>query len=132
MNSVNTLRRARDLISDPEKWTKGGMGRKSDGDPVGVYDVGREDVVKWCMSGALRKVADNEQVFNKAYWSCMSQVPVQVKTSLPRFNDHPSTTHQDVMFVFDQAIAKEVVSESMANMTKGERILRRVLDTIGV
>ena len=118
MNSVNTLRRARDLISDPKKWTKGAMGRKRNGDAVVADDVKSIDVVKWCMSGALRKAANkDDNIYANVYWYCVDSIPTQENESLHRFNDHPSTTHQDVMSVFDRAISK-ADRETITEITK--------------
>lgn len=51
MKPSETIKCARDLLSDPNKWTKGELARNADDKPVGET---QSDACKWCVEGALR------------------------------------------------------------------------------
>lgn len=96
------LKAAKALIDTPEKWTKGAFARDRDGDDV--YETDGDTAVCWCAVGAI----------NKAFGCHAGLTVVQaLYAALPAdfqlvasFNDHPDTTHADVMALFDRAIAE--------------------------
>jgi hypothetical protein len=98
MKPSEILRAARAKIATPERWTKGQFARDATGYWVS-YD--NSDAVGWCAEGAVYAVllghvkADDLFVFlDRASGG-----------NTPFFNDAPSTTHADVMAMFDRAIA---------------------------
>lgn len=110
-STAEILREARELISTPEAWCKGGnsfstpsaVRRAPEGN--GYRPAGTEpDAVCWCPSGAINRAAgghdapgrsDAERAFSRA-----------AGVALPfRFNDLSTTTHADVLAAFDRAIA---------------------------
>ena len=105
-NLHDILVKGKDLISDPERWTKGYAARDKKGIRVIAMS---EDAVKWCMIGAIRKVVDEEEYSHELH---MAQV--LLRRHLPgnhrllfEFNDDRATTHEDVMTLFDKAIEEE-------------------------
>lgn len=105
---------ARELLSDPNKWTKKTMARDATGKHVSAKD---DSAVCWCMAGAIEKCDDH---FTKGYawqirgselsraWDALLKVGVvsgePIKAGV-EFNDDPETTHEMLMRRFDAAIA---------------------------
>jgi hypothetical protein len=106
-STLQILKEARALISDPERWTQGEDARDEDGLPVHPDD---SDAVCWCTLGALHRAAagtDDFSVFREiqkaveAFPGIRSQAHYAAK-----FND--AHTHAEVLAMFDAAIsAKE-------------------------
>lgn len=97
MKSVReVLVAARALIDTPEKWTKGSMGRTASGACV---VASHRDACRWCAIGAVIRV--DGSVGYRA-WDALDAAS---GSAAPMFNDAPSTTHADVMNLFDRAIA---------------------------
>lgn len=94
ISPTDLLVRARELIVSPEKWIKG------------AYEVNG----CYCMSGALRKVRTkrNDIYVDYSYFEAydLLRTSTGAHGCIPEFNDDPETTHEDVMRVFDSAIAK--------------------------
>lgn len=99
MNALDILVKAKELLSDPNKWYRGYFAVNDRGQIVASGDT---DACKWCMVGALRKVspAGNSSITNEAE----NQLEQTLCKSVPVFNDARDTTHQDVMHAFDRAI----------------------------
>lgn len=113
MTTVEILEKTRDLISDPEHWCKGANARNKDGKKTKVFS---EDAYSFCMLGALAKVDESPACpevyeFFSTVIEKMSDTIVRKdkEIMLSVFNDKHSTTHADVLKVFDLAIklAKE-------------------------
>ena len=96
--SLDHLRNARDLISDPDKWIKGD------------YFL---DGCRFCAVGAIREAGvDWESEF--AVYLLREALPKRFQTKkvdrvqdhVTGFNDHHKTTHRMVLNAFDRAIEK--------------------------
>ena len=87
MRLKDDLIAAKALIDTPEKWGKGN-GRVSPQAP------------RLCVLGACRRDADVAHALADALPNDWGGHLVH------QFNDHPSTTHADIMALFDRAIAK--------------------------
>lgn len=87
--AVETLRKARDWLSDPAHWTKCSTG--SHGGPT-------------CAIGAIERF-NRGSWWGRATWLLSAQLPPMKGTCIINFNDDPSTTHADVLALFDRAIA---------------------------
>mgnify|MGYP006346210075 CR=1 FL=1 len=99
MSVLDALIKARDHISDPAMWYKGGY--SDDG------RTGAEDGFPCCAMGALVWVNPDVGIFcNDAYRPLRDALPAEW-TSIPYFNDAPATTHADILALFDRAIAAE-------------------------
>ena len=129
MISTNTkefLIRARNLIAKPESWTKGYLSR----DAQGLVPFTENDAVCWCAVGALQHTYirhnDLGDSISEALDALDHQIRVQIRvrggsdagdlisTSISIFNDLATTTHQDVLDLFDGAISR---MSSMSDVT---------------
>jgi len=95
---VATLTAARELLSDPVRWTKGRMARDAAGERA--YSRSPEAVC-WCAAGALNKVSSAWGV-QEAQGILFASVSGK---GIAAFNDDPTTTHADILAAFDRAIA---------------------------
>jgi hypothetical protein len=103
--TVEILRQARELISDPAHWTQGEYARDADGNFAAVYDPA---AVCFCSLGAIAKVMnisdpDAVSLFEPAEILddiCFAKCGVKAYG----FND--SHTHAEVLSLFDAAIAR--------------------------
>jgi hypothetical protein len=93
---------ARSIIDTPEKWTKGAVSRDRSGSSLFRVEGG----VKWCMLGAVElaiKPTNTREIF--IFEDAVSQLnKVLGSDSVSEFNDRDTTTHEDVLRVFDKAI----------------------------
>lgn len=101
MNTLEVLRKARELISDPARWTQGEIARDTDG--VTVHADHRLAVC-WCAIGAVKHAAQHMGVHDvyKVFDALDQTAPGGL---VVQFNDDPATTHDDVLAMFDRAIA---------------------------
>lgn len=83
--------KARELLSDPAKWCKGAF--VSNG--------------AFCIAGAvgMRAFKDEEPLADKAVTRISGLLPPEF-ASVSTFNDHPSTTHADVLALLDRALSR--------------------------
>lgn len=106
---LDTLRKARELISEPMHWTKG----------QAIVTIFRREVphysteaFAYCAIGALEvayyhlngkgKTGD----FGEARAALRDQLPEGSEGSIAVFNDHKDTKHADILALFDRAIAQ--------------------------
>lgn len=101
LTPAEVLRRAKALIAEPEKWTKGENARDAAGNWVWA-DSAR--AVCWCAQGAINAVAPDSLV---ALCNALGFVnrTAGVMSNIVTLNDAPTTTHADIMALFDRAIA---------------------------
>jgi hypothetical protein len=100
MTPLETLRAARQLITDPAKWTQGDYARDADGIDVAPED---EDAVCFCSYGAIASICGlNEDLppFRHLHNVCGRMF----KMSVIDLNDTHS--HAEVLALFDAAIAE--------------------------
>lgn len=96
---------ARDLISDPSKWTKGAMARNKDGKLTSPTD---EESVSYCAIGALVVCRPIEPYFTTYHKAVRILNRIAKGRSgdktIDRFNDSAHRQHWEILKVFDQAI----------------------------
>ena len=110
MTTLEILKAARELISVPERWTQRSYARAAD-ESSRSYNDG--EACKWCVMGAIGKVsryADHEYTSDTVS-AALSAIDALRKLggcsfSVAEFNDATSTTHADVLCMFDRAIAR--------------------------
>lgn len=112
--SVEFLRYTKQIIISPENWCKGSSGMTSDGKRVHYND---EACTRWCMLGAMLLMEENNP---ELYGDAVDNLLIALKSDprslvmgepcIDAFNDDPTTTHQQVLDMLDQAIA--LVSET--------------------
>jgi hypothetical protein len=112
MKTSEFLRAAKAVIDTPEKWTKLAAARYG---PGGVScHPAADNATCFCMTGATER----------AYWRSFDTLPnpqvrinalevlqraikgMNMWTTTESFNDRPSTKHEQVMAVYDAAIAE--------------------------
>ncbi len=105
MSIVTGLKKTRDLISDPERWTQQASARLKSGKPC---DHDHDDAVKWDVYGAVLKSSDLEHTrvrqwpyLHKGFGLC----PIT-------FND--THLHSEVIAGINRAIALAVKDEKEA------------------
>jgi hypothetical protein len=100
MTPLETLKAARQLISDPAKWTQGEFARDGDGDAVPVLNPRAHC---FCALGAIEKTLGNgawTESNNAISRVCSRKFDQEVG----HFND--THTHPEVLALFDAAIAE--------------------------
>ncbi len=100
MTPLDVLKGARELLSDEKRWTKGALARDKDGHETGI--AVDPDAVCWCAYGAIEHC--NKEGYGAEI--AMNRVVRGLGwPSIGAFNDADSTTHADVLALFDRAIA---------------------------
>lgn len=119
---LDVLKAARELLSDESKWTQGDLVRAADGRYLD--DVHSPEAACFCLVGGIdrslppipRRKEDSIDVLD-AWHDLRSRSlktvsrairsltdSVYNEPSIPRFNDDPGTTHEDILKVLDEAI----------------------------
>lgn len=94
---IKMFEEARRLLSDPERWTKGASARDRNGIPIGSLN---HNATCWCSFGAIDKVV-NYNVLLQGYDIWLTKY---LGKSYIQYNDLSSTTHEDIMKMFDETI----------------------------
>lgn len=105
------LRRARERISDPARWCKGAFSSNAMGQRC-VDGPTASGARAWCASGSvLAEHADNVGG-EMALTALRHQVrrSTGLRITIAAYNDDPSTTHADILALYDRAIAAEEAS----------------------
>lgn len=100
---LQVLQNARELIAEEKNWTQGAQARTANGEATALDD---KQAVCFCATGALCRVSHRlaYSIQARAYEKLSSKVPSRMRTRVALFNDDPSTTHKDVLKLFDDAI----------------------------
>ena len=104
MTVLGALQEVRNRISKPEHWAKGTMARDKDNDPVCCPRSRR--AAQWSICGAINYAIDSVETERHIKKVLVAHLPSQFK-AIDLFNDHPRTTHQDVLDLLDRAIEVE-------------------------
>lgn len=111
------LRAARKLIADPSKWTKGWFARDAKGVMASLDDP---QAVCFCAIGAIAATSATD---SETVQALTRQAMARGFASVPDFNDHETTSHADVLALFDAAIAEREETEArLARELAGELI----------
>lgn len=100
MTTAEILRAARAKIDTPEKWTRGAYARTKSGRIVGPECA---SAVHLCAVGAVTAAASPAMTVDDALVVLARELPSA--GGITNFNDHPGTTHADILALFDRAIA---------------------------
>ena len=115
MTTADILIGARRMVQFENFWCQNAQARTYNGEPCGLTD---SVVHSRCASAALWTVATegarsvNDAVYSDMYISASSFLHKAIEDhtgrycSVVNFNDDPRTTHEDVLAVFDLAIAR--------------------------
>jgi hypothetical protein len=95
----------RELLSAPERWTKGYGARNSEGTPVDSFSP---DACCWCLVGACARVTEANEAGNSGRFDVLrASLRPKAGPCLVRLNDAPERTHAEILAVIDKAIEKE-------------------------
>ena len=103
------LSKAASIIRKPENWTRGTFAKDKNDEQVSPEDP---TATKCCIMGALRKAREE---LNIPIGNYTRKAEVKIETVLigkgltpvlPEFNDDPKTTHEDVIHILKETIAK--------------------------
>lgn len=97
---VADLKAAKALIDTPEKWTQGAYARSSIGVELTYHN---KEASCFCSWGALANVKGST---GSTYEALRFLDSFTTQDNIVQFNDLESTTHAEVMAVWDKAIAK--------------------------
>lgn len=112
MNTIDILKAARELLSDPAHWTQGWYAKDARGEDV-IYNGGK--AVCWCMQGALAYVTCTET--QGADWSGALTALAELTKHVPdgerdllrhhaiAYNDAVGRKHEEILSWFDKTIA---------------------------
>lgn len=95
------LVKARELISDPARWTQGVAAKNARGEVTAAVDG---DAVCWCSYGAIRNVVGWHDNRNNLIFRAECHLNHAADTSYISFNDRQGRTHAEVLAMFDKAI----------------------------
>ena len=100
---IEIITDTKQLLSDPERWTKGAYARYGrDGKQIWP----KEELAKcFCLGGAVIKLTSNASECN----AITDVLNIQIRRgkkyyTLPQFNDAPETTHEDIIGLLDKAL----------------------------
>lgn len=103
MNTLAILKAARAKIEKPENWTQGVFARNAHGLLTGPHF---SDAACWCALGAVKAaLPDHYTGYSKMRELLSAACPPG--GDIVDFNDDLSTTHADILAMFDRAIAAE-------------------------
>ena len=108
------LIKARELISDKANWTKDAPARMLEFD--GFYqstDPEDPEACQWCATGAVERAFHDNPDFDEMRdfrFKTAAQMALDAATpygggSILSFNDHYYSTHEQILAIFDKAIA---------------------------
>lgn len=100
MTTVEILKAAKELISDPKRWTQGLFARNIEGL---VSPVTSKDAVCWCAAGSLWRVDGPSPTIQSQREAAYELLSNAMGGSVPDYND--THTHIEVLAKFDEAIA---------------------------
>ncbi|MBC2806583.1 hypothetical protein C3Y94_025875 [Rhizobium ruizarguesonis] len=105
MTPHEILAAGRELLSNPDHWTKGAPARDRKGESIIPYDP---KATCFCTIGAIHKVVGPQQLELKrqvvGYLIEALDTGHKVSAILSAFNDHPKTSHDQVLELWDKAI----------------------------
>ena len=108
---INTLVEARNIISEPGKWTQKFFARDSEGHGC---NVASKNAVCWCAMGALKKACSRITEYGSYQHYhlsddladyIMESIDLE-SSSIYNYNDNDLTTHAGILDAFDTAIRR--------------------------
>jgi hypothetical protein len=114
VTALEILRAARAKISHADAWTKGALSRDACGLDLHLVPEGvtLSPPVCWCPLGAIFACAELPDCIDGAVTRTLERGEARHQLSLTAgleivsFNDHATTTHADILRVFDKTIAR--------------------------
>jgi hypothetical protein len=116
--------KAAEVIATPDRWCKGHLFQDKNGESWKLTGANDPACYKFCLRGAVMKAYGDEKAWAYDYDSKLPSSVLQLVgerigvyvgdnwTRLVKFNNHPDTTHEEVLAVA-QAIDDAIASGSM-------------------
>lgn len=106
--TIAVLDAVRDVLSNPDRWTKFELARSRLGDPVEPDDPSASC---WCLQGAISRVVDDSTTRNAAHQELRVTLALRDRLiNLPliavEYNDQHDTTHADILKLIDDTIRR--------------------------
>jgi hypothetical protein len=102
---TETLVGAREILNDPNRWTREFQARDSTGAACAWND---SEAVCFCLMGAINRAAMNIDPNDRVpAYEAMDELDKVIDNAIPVFNDRPSTTHEDILKALDAAIKSQ-------------------------
>lgn len=96
---------AREILSDPNRWTREFQARDSEGHSIGWRD---SRAVCFCLMGAINRAGlDISPTDISPAYEAMDELDKVLDNAIPVFNDRTSTTHEDILKALDAAIERQ-------------------------
>jgi hypothetical protein len=105
MTTLEILKGARELLSDPARWTQGAAARDKNGFVIDIDEISerRADVARVSINGAIELV-DPDRSLEDEELSELFGLPEEV--NVLDWEDVQGRTHAEVLARFDEAIAR--------------------------
>lgn len=97
MTTLEVLRKAREVIANPEHWTRGAYAKDVNGNEV---NFAGKTACKFCAAGAIFRAHGG----NYAIQALTAELPKTSNTVIT-FNDWSRRKHSEVLALYDRAIA---------------------------
>ncbi len=105
MNTIELLKKARELITDPDHWVQDFFGVHQDGAPLASCAAGDPGACKWCAWGAILCIRQREEgTFPITRDEAVNEIEKDLGIRLATYNDN--ATHKEVLSVFDTTIER--------------------------
>lgn len=113
MSTVEILQKARDLISDPKRWTQDAYARDDFGNETVSFGSSAvpESSICFCSIGAIASVAKST-ITEAETGEAFKLIEAGISAELAVYND--THTHAEVLAAFDRAIEKAKASAGAA------------------
>lgn len=102
-NALKCIIDSRELLKDKKSWTKFTRARNEKGLPTENYNI---DAVKWCLTGALAKVAISKTDYAIASFFMEQILCGPTLGCLALWNDNPVRNHTQILEALDQCIKR--------------------------
>lgn len=102
-NVLILLKKARELISEPSRWTQGSYARDRYNRSCSIVK-GINTPVSWCSAGALCQIHGTPSANGEAYRALQKTCMILQNKNLLRFND--LNTHSDIITMWDKTIQR--------------------------
>jgi len=97
---MQTLVKVRELLSNPEHWTKHALAKDKNMGKVYPKDP---NAVCWCLVGAIEHFSEDEDEINQVIYFLSDKIPPQYST-IADFNDSEEIKHSNVLHILDKAL----------------------------
>lgn len=97
MKTSDILVAAKELLSDPSRWTKGALARNENGEQISYNAT---TATCWCTVGAVARVAKENNQFADPVMEILTEVASPL--ILTEYND--AAQHYEIMYMFNLAI----------------------------